>query len=48
MIIKLSVLILAATVLAGCAPYATPPRDATVTTITCPTGMQLQADGMCR
>jgi hypothetical protein len=45
---KLSVIILAVTVLAGCAPYEAPPRVATVTTVTCPAGMQLQADGMCR
>jgi hypothetical protein len=47
---KLSVLILAATLtsLAGCFVYETPPRVAMVTTITCPYGMQLQSDGMCR
>jgi hypothetical protein len=48
MIKKLSVLILAATLLAGCYPYETPPRVTTMTTITCPPGMQLQPDGMCR
>lgn len=45
---KLSVVILAAAVLAGCAPYEAPPRVATVTTVTCPAGMVLQPDGMCR
>jgi len=48
MIKKLSVLILAATLLAGCYPYETSPRVTTTTTITCPAGMQLQSDGMCR
>jgi len=48
MIKKLSVLIFAATMLAGCYPYETPPRVATVTTITCPAGTQLMSDGMCR
>jgi uncharacterized lipoprotein YajG len=48
MIKKLSVLILAATLLAGCYPYETRPRVTTTTTITCPAGTQLQSDGMCR
>ena len=48
MIKKLSVMIFAVIVLAGCAPYEAPPRVATVTTVTCPAGMQLQVDGMCR
>lgn len=48
MMTKLSVLIFAVTLLAGCYPYETPPRVATTTTITCPVGMQLQSDGMCR
>ena len=48
MITKLSMLILAVTLLAGCAPYEVPPRVAMTTTITCPAGMQLQSDGMCR
>jgi hypothetical protein len=48
MMTKLSVLIVALTLLAGCVPYETPPRVATTTTITCPAGMQLQSDGMCR
>jgi hypothetical protein len=47
---KLSVLILAATLLATCTPSATvPQRQTTVTTtLTCPAGQQLQSDGMCR
>jgi hypothetical protein len=45
---KLSLLILAVTLLAGCYPYETRPRVATTTTFTCPYGMQLQSDGMCR
>jgi len=44
---KLSALILAATVLAGCYSYRTPPRVTTTTTITCPAGTQLLSDGMC-
>jgi hypothetical protein len=50
MIKKLSVLILAATLLAGCYPFESYPRrqTTTTTTITCPAGTQLQSDGMCR
>jgi hypothetical protein len=50
MIKKLSVLILAATLLAGCFPFESTPRQqtTTTTTTTCPAGTQLQSDGMCR
>lgn len=51
MIKKLSVLILAATLLAGCFySRPTPPRQTTTTTttITCPAGTQLMSDGLCR
>jgi hypothetical protein len=48
MIKKLSVLILVATSLAGCYRTPVPPRVTTTTTITCPAGMQLASDGMCR
>ena len=49
---KLSVLILAATLLAGCFDFESPPQTTqqttTTTTSTCPPGAQLQSDGMCR
>jgi hypothetical protein len=47
---KLSVLILAATLLAGCFGYDSYPRQetTTTTTTTCPSGTQLQSDGRCR
>jgi hypothetical protein len=50
MIKTLSVLILAATLLAGCTPRESYPRQSTTTTTTtsCPPGKQLQSDGMCR
>jgi hypothetical protein len=54
MIKKLGVLILAATLLAGCYPFASPPQQqttqqtTTTTTTSCPAGTQLQSDGMCR
>jgi hypothetical protein len=50
MIKKLSLLILAATLLAGCAPFESYPTQQTsvTTTTTCPSGTQLQSDGMCR
>ena len=46
----LSVLILATTMLAGCTPREAYPRQSTTmtTTTTCPSGMRLQSDGMCR
>ena len=50
----LSVLILAATLLAGCFPIESPPQQqttqqtTTTTTTSCPPGTQLQSDGMCR
>ena len=50
MIKKLSVLILATTLLAGCYPFESYPRQqtTTTTTVTCPAGTRLQSDGMCR
>ena len=50
MITKCSVLILVATLLAGCAPRESYPRQSTTmtTTTTCPSGTHLQSDGMCR
>jgi hypothetical protein len=50
MIKKLSVLILAATLLAGCSGYDSYPKQetTTTTTTTCPSGTQLQSDGRCR
>jgi len=50
MIKSLSVLILAATLLASCTPRESYPRQSTTTTTTttCPPGKQLQSDGMCR
>src|SRR3954471_15621185 len=48
MLIKLSAVLLAALVLAGCYRVATPLQVTTTTTITCPSGTQLQSDGMCR
>jgi hypothetical protein len=50
MIKMLSVVIFLSTVLSGCFFYSssTPPRVTTTTTITCPAGMQLQSEGMCR
>ncbi len=54
MIEKLVVLILAATLLAGCFPIESPPQQqttqqtTTTTTTSCPPGTQLQSDGMCR
>jgi len=45
MIKKLSVLILAATLLAGCYPYETSPRVTTTTTITCPVGCSFRVMG---
>ncbi len=52
MIEKLVVLILAATLLAGCFDFESPPQTTqqttTTTTTTCPPGTQLQSDGMCR
>jgi hypothetical protein len=49
MIKKLTVLILAATLLAGCFPFESTPQQQTTTTTTtsCPAGTQLQSDGMC-
>lgn len=49
-----SLLILAATLLAGCFPMESPPQqqttqqNTTTTTTSCPSGTQLQSDGMCR
>ncbi|MGA3230285.1 MAG: hypothetical protein ABSD51_10090 [Candidatus Binatus sp.] len=48
MIEKLVVLILAATLLAGCFSFESPPQTTTTTTTSCPAGTQLQNDGMCR
>jgi hypothetical protein len=52
MIEKLVVLILATTLLAGCFYFESPPQTTqettTTTTTTCPSGTQLQSDGMCR
>jgi hypothetical protein len=50
MIRKLSMLILAAALLAGCSPFESYPRQQTTTTTTTtyPAGTQLQSDGMCR
>jgi PBP1b-binding outer membrane lipoprotein LpoB len=50
MIKRFSVLILAATLLAGCTPRESYPRQSTTTTTTttCPSGTRLQSDGMCR
>jgi len=50
MIKRLSVLILAATLLAGCMARESYPRQSTTTTTTttCPPGTRLQTDGMCR
>jgi PBP1b-binding outer membrane lipoprotein LpoB len=52
MIHKLVVLILTATLLAGCFDFATPPQTTqqttTTTTTSCPAGTQLGSDGMCR
>jgi len=50
MIKKLSLLILAVTLLAGCAPFESYPTQQTsvTTTTSCPAGTQLQSDGMCR
>jgi hypothetical protein len=51
MIQNLVVLILAATLLAGCFAFESPPQTTqqttTTTTTSCPTGSQLQSDGMC-
>ena len=49
-ITNLSVLILVATLLAGCYPFESYPRQqtTTTTTTTCPAGTRLQSDGMCR
>ena len=52
MIEKLVVLILTATLLAGCFDFESPPQTTqqttTSTTTSCPSGTQLQSDGMCR
>ena len=48
MITHLGVLILAATLLAGCFPRESYPRETTTTTLTCPSGTRLQSDGICR
>jgi len=48
MITNLGVLILAATLLAGCFQRESYPRESTTTTLTCPSGTRLQSDGMCR
>jgi PBP1b-binding outer membrane lipoprotein LpoB len=50
MIKKLTVLILAVMLLAGCFSFESPPQQqtTTTTTTTCPAGTQLQSDGMCR
>src|SRR5262245_56251665 len=48
MLIRLSAVLFAALVLAGCYRAATPPQVTSTTTITCPPGTQLQSDGMCR
>lgn len=50
MIKTLSLLILAATLLSGCVPRESYPRQSTTTTTTttCPPGTQLRSDGMCR
>jgi hypothetical protein len=47
---RFGVLILVATLLVGCAPFESYPKQqtTTTTTITCPAGTQLQSDGMCR
>ncbi len=49
MIKILGVLILAATLLAGCFPTQSYPEQQTTTTTTtsCPSGEQLQSNGMC-
>jgi hypothetical protein len=46
----LTLLILAATILPGCTPRESYPRQSTTTTTTlsCPPGQRLQSDGMCR
>jgi len=48
MITNLGVLIVVATLLAGCFPRESYPRESTTTTLTCPSGTRLQSDGMCR
>jgi PBP1b-binding outer membrane lipoprotein LpoB len=54
MIEKLGVLIFAATLLAGCFAFESPPQEqttqqtTTTTTTSCPAGSRLQSDGMCR
>lgn len=50
MIKRLSVLILAATLLASCTPRASYPQRSTTTTTTttCPEGTWLHSDGLCR
>ena len=54
MIKGLSILILAAILLAGCAPFESVPQQqttqqtTTTTTTSCPDGTTLQSDGMCR
>jgi PBP1b-binding outer membrane lipoprotein LpoB len=47
---RLGVLILVATLLVGCSPFESYPKQqtTTTTTTTCPAGTQLQSDGMCR
>jgi len=50
MIERVALLILTATLLAGCFPFETAPQQQTTvtTTTSCPAGSQLQSDGMCR
>jgi PBP1b-binding outer membrane lipoprotein LpoB len=54
MIERLTVVILVATLLAGCFAFESPPQEqttqqtTTTTTTSCPAGSQLQSDGMCR
>jgi hypothetical protein len=54
MIKELSVLVLMAALLAGCAPFESVPQQqttqqtTTTTSTSCPDGTQLQTDGMCR
>ena len=49
-VIKRLGVILVATLLVGCSPFESYPKQqtTTTTTTTCPEGTQLQSDGMCR